>query len=188
MIGLAAGVVAGTAAGRVDSALMRVTDVFLTFPPLLFLVLGTGLLGPRIPYIVLALSLVGWASMARQVRAEALGLRVREFVLAARALGATEGRVVGRHILGNVLTLAAVRASLDVGPVILSESTLSFLGIGVQPPVPSWGAMIAEGFAHLRTYPLLTLIPSLVLSVTILALTFIGEAVGEALDPRARRR
>jgi len=188
LIGLAAGVVAGAAAGRVDSTLMRVTDVFLAFPPLLFLVLVTGLLGPRIPYIVLALSLVGWASMARQVRAEALGLRVREFVLAARALGATEGRVVGRHILGNVLTLAAVRASLDVGPVILSESTLSFLGIGVQPPVPSWGAMIAEGFAHLRTYPLLTLIPSLVLSVTILALTFIGEAVGEALDPRARRR
>ncbi|PYM53257.1 MAG: hypothetical protein DMD79_26740, partial [Candidatus Rokuibacteriota bacterium] len=110
LIGLAAGVVAGAAAGRVDSTLMRVTDVFLAFPPLLFLVLVTGLLGPRIPYIVLALSLVGWASMARQVRAEALGLRVREFVLAARALGATEGRVVGRHILGNVLTLRSRRS------------------------------------------------------------------------------
>jgi len=188
LIGVLAGVVAGASGGRVDGALMRVTDVFLAFPPLLFLVLVTGLLGPRIPYIVLALSLVGWASMARQVRAEALGLRVREFVVAARALGATERRVLGRHILLNVLTLAAVRATLDVGPVILSESTLSFLGIGVQPPIPSWGAMIAEGFAHLRTYPQLTLIPSAALSVTILALTFVGEGLAEALDPRAPRR
>jgi ABC-type dipeptide/oligopeptide/nickel transport system permease subunit len=186
LIGLGTGLLAGGVGGRTDGVLMRLTDVFLAFPPLLFLILLTGLLGPRIPYIILALSLVGWAGMARQLRAEALGLRTREFVVAARALGASRTRILGRHILANVLTLAAVRASLDVGPVILSESTLSFLGIGVQPPIPSWGTMIADGFAHLRTHPRLTLYPSAVLSVAILALTFVGESLAEALDPRTR--
>jgi peptide/nickel transport system permease protein len=188
LIGLVTGLVAGGIGGRTDGVLMRLTDIFLAFPPLLFLILFTGLLGPRIPYIVLALSLVGWAGMARQLRAEALSLRTREFVVAARSLGASRARVLGRHILANVLTLAAVRASLDVGPVILSESTLSFLGIGVQPPLPSWGTMIADGFVHLRTYPRLTLYPSAVLSVAILALTFVGESLAEALDPRTRLR
>jgi ABC-type dipeptide/oligopeptide/nickel transport system permease subunit len=188
LIGLLAGLAAGYIGGRLDGALMRVTDVFLAFPPLLFLILVTGLLGPQIVYIILALSLVGWAGMARQVRAEALGLRTREFVTAARALGATSRRIVTRHVLANVLTLAAVRASLDVGPVILSESTLSFLGIGVQPPTPSWGIMIAEGFAHLRAHPFLTIVPSVVLSIAILALTFVGEGLADLLDPRWRRR
>src|SRR5262249_47188192 len=178
----------GGAGGGHGRVLLRPPPLFLAFPPLLFLILFTGLLGPRIPYIVLALSLVGWAGMARQLRAEALSLRTREFVVAARSLGASRTRVLGRHILANVITLAAVRASLDVGPVILSESTLSFLGIGVQPPLPSWGTMIAEGFAHIRTYPRLTLYPSAVLSVAILALTFVGESLAEALDPRTRPR
>ena len=188
LIGLVTGLAAGGIGGRTDAVLMRLTDVFLAFPPLLFLILVTGLVGPRIPYIVLALSLVGWAGMARQLRAEALGLRARDFVVAARALGATSSRILGRHVLANVVTLAAVRASLDVGPVILSESTLSFLGIGVQPPLPSWGLMIADGFAHLRTHPRLTLYPSAVLSVAILVLTFVGESLAEALDPRTRPR
>ena len=126
--------------------------------------------------------------MARQVRAEALALREREFVAAARALGATDRRILVRHILSNILTVALVRASLDVGPVILSEATLSFLGIGIQPPMPSWGVMISEGFAHLRTYPYLTVVPSALLSVAIVALTFVGEGIAEALDPRWRRK
>jgi ABC-type dipeptide/oligopeptide/nickel transport system permease subunit len=188
VIGVAAGCTAGFLGGRVDDALMRVTDVFLAFPPLLFLILITGLLGSSLPNIVIALALVGWAGMARQVRAEALALREREFVAAARALGATDRRILVRHILSNILTLALVRASLDVGPVILSEATLSFLGIGIQPPMPSWGVMISEGFAHLRTYPYLTVVPSALLSVAIVALTFVGEGIAEALDPRWRRK
>jgi peptide/nickel transport system permease protein/oligopeptide transport system permease protein len=167
---------------------MRVTDIFLAFPPLLFLILITGVLGSSLLNIVVALSLVGWAGMARQIRAEALALRGQEFVAAARALGATDRRIVIRHILTNILTVALVRASLDVGPVILSEATLSFLGIGIQPPMPSWGVMIAEGLAHLRTYPYLAIIPSAVLSVAVLALTFLGEGVAESLDPRWRKR
>jgi ABC-type dipeptide/oligopeptide/nickel transport system permease subunit len=187
-VGLLVGGAAGFAGGRVDGTLMRLTDVVLAFPPLLFLILVTGLLGQSVPYIILALALSGWAGMARQVRAETLVLREREFVTAARALGAAGPAILRRHLLANVITLAAVRASLDTGPVILSESTLSFLGIGIQPPTPSWGSMIAEGFPHLRSYPYLTVIPSLALSAAILSLTFVGEGLAEALDPRRRRR
>lgn len=188
VIGLGLGIAAGSLGGRADAVLMRVVDIALAFPPLLFLILITGVLGASVFNIVLGLSLVGWPGMARQVRAEALTLRQREFVSAARALGATDGRILRRHVLPNVLTLALVRASLDIGPVILSEATLSFLGIGIQPPMPSWGVMISDGFKHLRTYPHLTIIPALALSGAILALTFVGEGVAEALDPRGRGR
>jgi ABC-type dipeptide/oligopeptide/nickel transport system permease subunit len=187
-IGLTLGMTAGFLGGRTDGALMRLTDIVLAFPPLLFLILITGLLGASLGHIVLALSVVGWAGMARQVRAEALALRGREFVAAVRALGATDGRILLRHVLPNVITVALVRASLDIGPVILSEATLSFLGIGIQPPIPSWGVMISDAFKHLRSYPYQAIIPCLTLSGAILALTFLGEGIAEALDPRWRRR
>lgn len=186
LIGVTAGMLAGFAGGRFDGAVMRVTDIFLAFPDLLFLILITGLLGPSIPHIILALSLVGWAGMARQVRAEVLALREQEFIVAARALGATSQRIVVRHVLANITTVALVRASLDIGPVILAEATLSFLGIGIQPPTPSWGVMIAEGLPYLRTYPYLSVIPSAVLCVAILSLTFVGEGLAQMTDPRWR--
>jgi peptide/nickel transport system permease protein len=188
VLGIAVGLTAGYFGGRTDATLMRVTDVLLAFPPLLLLLLVTGLFGPTLLNIVLALALSGWASMARQIRAEALTLRTRDFVAAAQALGATDGVIVRRHLLANIATVALVRASLDIGPVILSESTLSFLGIGIQPPTPSWGAMIAEGFAHLRAHPALTVIPSVALSLAVLSMTFVGDGLTEALDPRQRRR
>ncbi len=188
LIGVALGVTAGFLGGRVDGVLMRTTDIFLAFPPLLFLVLITGLLGSSLANIIIALSFVGWAGMARQIRAEALALREREYIAAARAIGSGNGRIIVHHVLSNIVTVALVRGSLDVGPVILSEATLSFLGIGIQPPTPSWGVMISEGLPHLRTYPYLTIIPSVVLSVAILALTFVGEGIAEALDPRWRAR
>jgi peptide/nickel transport system permease protein len=188
VIGTAGGMLAGFLGGTADGVLMRVTDVFLAFPPILFLILITGVLGPSLLNIIIALSLVGWAGMARQVRAEALTLRGQEFIDAARALGATDRRILMRHVLINLLTIALVRASLDIGPVILSEATLSFLGIGIQPPMPSWGVMIAEGLPRLRSEPYLALIPSVVLSLAILSLTFAGEGIAEALDPRSRSR
>ena len=188
VLGIAVGLTAGYFGGRTDATLMRLTDVILAFPPLLLLLLVTGLFGPTLLNIVLALALSGWAGMARQIRAEALTLRTRDFVVAARALGATDGVIVRRHLLANIVTVALVRASLDIGPVILSESTLSFLGIGIQPPMPSWGAMIAEGFAHLRAHPALTVIPSVALSLAVLSMTFVGDGLTEALDPRQRRR
>jgi len=188
VLGVTVGLIAGYSGGRTDAALMRLTDVILAFPPLLLLLLVTGLLGPTLVNIVLALAISGWAGMARQIRAEALTLRTRDFVVAAHALGATDGVIVRRHLLANIATIAMVRASLDVGPVILSESTLSFLGIGIQPPTPSWGAMIAEGFSHLRTHPALTVIPSVALSLAVLSLTFVGDGLTEAIDPRQRRQ
>ena len=188
VIGVAVGLTAGYFGGRTDATLMRLTDVILAFPPLLLLLLVTGLFGPTLLNIVLALALSGWAGMARQIRAEALTLRTRDFVVAARALGATDRVIIRRHLLANIATVALVRASLDIGPVILSESTLSFLGIGIQPPTPSWGAMIAEGFAHLRSHPALTVIPSVALSLAVLSMTFVGDGLTEALDPRHRRR
>jgi peptide/nickel transport system permease protein len=187
VLGVAVGLTAGYFGGRIDATLMRLTDVILAFPPLLLLLLVTGLFGPTLLNIVLALAVSGWAGMARQIRAEALTLRTRDFVVAARALGATDGVIVRRHLLANIATVAMVRASLDIGPVILSESTLSFLGIGIQPPTPSWGAMIAEGFAHLRAHPALTVIPSVALSLAVLSMTFVGDGLTQALDPRQRR-
>jgi peptide/nickel transport system permease protein len=187
VLGVAVGLTAGYFGGRTDATLMRLTDVILAFPPLLLLLLVTGLFGPTLLNIVLALALSGWAGMARQIRAEALTLRTRDFVVAAQALGATDGVIVRRHLLANIATIALVRASLDIGPVILSESTLSFLGIGIQPPTPSWGAMIAEGFQHLRAHPALTVIPSVALSLAVLSMTFVGDGLTEALDPRRRR-
>jgi len=188
VLGIAVGLTAGYFGGRTDATLMRLTDVILAFPPLLLLLLVTGLFGPTLLNIVLALALSGWAGMARQIRAEALTLRTRDFVVAARALGSTDGVIIRRHLLANIATVALVRASLDIGPVILSESTLSFLGIGIQPPMPSWGAMIAEGFAHLRAHPALTVIPSVALSLAVLSMTFVGDGLTEVLDPRQRRR
>jgi peptide/nickel transport system permease protein len=186
LVGVGTGTAAGFVGGPVDGALMRVTDIFLAFPDILFLILITGLLGPSIPTIILALSFVGWAGMARQVRAEALALRGREFIAAARALGATPGRIVTRHVLANITTIALVRASLDIGPVVLAEATLSFLGIGIQPPMPSWGVMIAEGLPYLRAYPFLAITPSLVLCAAVLSLMFAGEGFAQVLDPRWR--
>jgi peptide/nickel transport system permease protein len=187
-LGLAVGLTAGYLGGRADAMLMRLADVLLAFPSLLLLLLATGLFGPTVLNIVLALALSGWAGMARQVRAEALTVRTRDFVAAARALGASDSLIVRRHVLANVATVALVRASLDVGPLILSESTLSFLGIGIQPPTPSWGGMIADGFAHLRAHPALTMIPSAALSLAVLSLMFLGDGMVDALDPRRRRR
>jgi peptide/nickel transport system permease protein len=186
ILGVTVGVTAGYFGGRADATLMRITDIILAFPPLLLLLLVTGLFGPTLLNIVLALALAGWAGMARQIRAEALTLRTRDFVVAAHALGATDGGILRRHLLANIATVALVRASLDVGPVILSESTLSFLGIGIQPPMPSWGAMIAEGFAHLRVHPALTVIPSVALSLAVLSVT--GVLAGILFRVRRRPR
>ncbi|MBI4278672.1 MAG: ABC transporter permease [Armatimonadetes bacterium] len=187
IVGLVVGAASGFFGGWVDHALMRVTDVVFAFPTLLFAILVTGILGASLLNIVLALSMAGWPAMARTVRAEILGLKEKEFVEAARGLGATSRRIIVRHLLPNVFYLVAVRASLDIGPIIIAEATLSFLGIGIQPPTPSWGVMIADAFQHIRTFPYLVLVPSAMLSVTILAFSFFGEGLAEALDPRFGR-
>jgi ABC-type dipeptide/oligopeptide/nickel transport system permease subunit len=180
------GGIAGYAGGRLDEWLMRLTDMMLAFPALLLALLLAAILGPGTVTVVAALTLAGWPAMARTVRGEILSLKEREFVVAARAQGASAARVLLRHLLQNTVHLIVVRATLDVGPIILTEATLSFLGLGVQRPMPSWGVLIADSFQYLQSAPALAVIPCVTLSVTILALNFVGEGAAEAMDPSVR--
>ena len=180
------GGVAGYAGGLLDEWLMRLTDMMLAFPALLLALLLAAMMGPGTATVVAALTLAGWPAMARTVRGEILSLKEREFVVAARAQGASAGRVLLRHLLVNTVHLIVVRATLDIGPIILTEATLSFLGLGVQRPTPSWGVLIADSFQYLQSAPALAVIPCVTLSVTILALNFVGEGAAEAIDPSLR--
>ncbi len=187
---LSGGLLGGTAAwvgGPLDEAVMRVADLAFAFPALLLAILLAAILGPGIVTVIVALALASWPAMARTVRAEVLGLKQRDFVEAAVAQGAGPARILRRHLLRNALHLVVVRATLDIGPIILAEATLSFLGIGVQRPIPSWGVLIADSFQHLQTFPWLAIAPCAVLSLTILALNFVGEGVAEAMDATTRR-
>jgi ABC-type dipeptide/oligopeptide/nickel transport system permease subunit len=186
LLGGILGGIAGYAGGRLDEWLMRLTDMMLAFPALLLALLLAAILGPGTTTVVAALALAGWPAMARTVRGEILSLKEREFVVAARAQGASAGRVLFRHLLQNTVHLIVVRATLDIGPIILTEATLSFLGLGVQRPMPSWGVLIADSFQYLQSAPALAVIPCATLSATILALNFVGEGVAEAMDPGVR--
>jgi len=187
LVGALWGTVAGLAGGRVDAWMMRVVDLLIAFPSLLLAILITGVFGPSLVNIIVALATTAWPGMARVVRSEVVALREREFVEAARALGAQSGRIVGRHLLPNVLHLVAARSTLDVSAIILVEASLSFVGVGVQPPRPSWGLMINEAFAYLRSQPYLLITPALFLSLTVISLNVFGEALADALDPHRRR-
>jgi ABC-type dipeptide/oligopeptide/nickel transport system permease subunit len=177
------GGIAGYAGGTLDEWLMRLTDMMLAFPALLLALLLAAILGPGAVTVIAALTLAGWPAMARTVRGEVLSLKEREFVVAARAQGASAARVLLRHLLRNTVHLIVVRATLDIGPIIVTEATLSFLGLGVQRPMPSWGVLIADSFQYLQSAPALAVIPCIALSVTILALNFVGEGAAEAMDP-----
>ena len=186
LLGGLLGGIAGYGGGTLDEWLMRLTDMMLAFPALLLALLLAAILGPGAITVIAALTLAGWPAMARTVRGEVLSLKEREFVVAARAQGAGAARVLLRHLLRNTVHLIVVRATLDIGPIILTEATLSFLGLGVQRPMPSWGVMIADSFQYLQSAPALAVIPCIALSVTILALNFVGEGAAEAMDGVAR--
>jgi ABC-type dipeptide/oligopeptide/nickel transport system permease subunit len=177
------GGIAGYAGGMLDEWLMRLTDMMLAFPALLLALLLAAILGPGALTVIVALTLAGWPAMARTVRGEVLSLKEREFVVAARAQGAGAARILLRHLLRNTVHIIVVRATLDIGPIILTEATLSFLGLGVQRPMPSWGVLIADSFQYLQSAPALAIVPCIALSVTILALNFVGEGAAEAMDP-----
>jgi len=187
-LGVAWGTSAGFLGGPVDGWMMRVVDLLIAFPALLLAILITGIFGPNLTNVVLALVITAWPGMARVVRSEVVALREREFVELARASGASAWRIIWRHLVPNLWHLVAVRSTLDAGVIILLEATLSFVGVGVQPPRPSWGLMINEAFAYLRSEPYLLMVPTLALSVTVLSLNAIGESLAEALDPRAGQR
>lgn len=187
VLGLALGLAAGYYGRWVDAAVMRLADVTLAFPPLLLLVAIAAAVRPSLPVVLVVIGVVGWAGMARVARGQALVVRALDYVQAARALGARDVRVVLRHIAPNVLGPVAVAATLGVGAAIMAEAALSFVGLGAQPPTPSWGAMVAEGRDLLRTAPWVSLFPGLAIGVVVLAVNLVGDGLQDALDVRAMR-
>jgi ABC-type dipeptide/oligopeptide/nickel transport system permease subunit len=185
-IGVLIGATAGYFGGRVDSALSRVVDALMAFPTLALLITLAAVLGPSLPTVVVVIGTTVWAAYARVVRADVLSLRERDFVLAARATGAGSARIIGRHVLPNVVGPIIVLASLAVGTTIILESALSFLGLGVQPPAPSWGGMLSDGRAYIRNYPHMAIAPGILISLTVLAFNLLGDGLRDALDPRQR--
>ena len=188
---LAVGLIVGSLAGYYGGSLDRfvnivVMNAFLSFPGILLAIAFVAFRGPGIFNLVLALSLGGWVGYARLVRAQVLAAREREFVEAARALGASDLRVIVRHILPNIIQPVIVQAAIGMAGAILAEATMSFLGLGVPPPTASWGAMLNDGRAHLFDSPHLVIFPALAVMLAVLSFNFIGDGLRDFLDPRSR--
>ena len=186
VIGVAWGATAGYVGGRIDGWMMRFVDVLYALPYMFFVIILTVVFGRSLFLIFLAIGAVGWLTMARIVRGQALSLRQREFVEAAIALGLPTRQVIARHIVPNVLGTVIVYATLTVPQVILFESFLSFLGLGVQEPLTSLGRLVAEGALEMESAPWLLLVPSAVLAAILVCLNFLGDGLRDALDPRQR--
>ncbi|OFW17476.1 MAG: peptide ABC transporter permease [Acidobacteria bacterium RIFCSPLOWO2_02_FULL_67_21] len=187
-VGTALGSIAGYFGGRIDEAISRAIDILLAFPGLLLAIALVAVLGPSLTNVVLALSLIGWVGYARLVRGQVLRTRELEFVQAARALGATTPRILLRHVIPTTLPAVTVQATLGMGGAILAEAALSFLGLGVQPPTPSWGTMLNYGRGHLLDAPHLTIFPGLAIAILVLGFNFLGDGLRDALDPATRGR
>ncbi len=186
LIGILLGALAGYYGGWIDALIMRFVDIMLCFPTFFLILAVIAFLDPSIWNIMIVIGLTSWMGVARLIRAEFLSLRKRDFVLAAQALGATDGRLIFRHILPNALTPVLVSATLGVAGAILTESALSFLGIGVQPPTPSWGNMLITGKQTLGSAWWLSVFPGLAILITVLGYNLLGEGIRDALDPRLK--
>ena len=182
--GTAYGAVSGYVGGRLDGVMMRLVDVIYSFPDLLLIIFLTVVMGRGMPAIVVALSMVSWVSVARLIRGEVLRIREREFVEAARAMGETHAGILIKHILPNTLGPLLVTLTFRIPAVILAESALSFIGLGVEPPKPSWGSLARDGWALIRFNPHMIIFPSLAITLTMLAFNFLGDGLRDALDPK----
>jgi peptide/nickel transport system permease protein len=183
-IGIFFGLVAGYFGGRIDAVLSQFFDIFLAFPSLLLAIGISAVRPPGLTSAMLAITLVGWAGFARLVRGMALSLKEQTYVEASRALGAGPGRILYKHILPNALPLILVAGSLRVGSFILLEAALSFLGLGVQPPTPTWGSMISLNRAYINSAPWMVIFPGLAISVTVISFNILGDFLRDKLDPR----
>ena len=183
-IGVPIGALSGFVGGRVDLVLTRIIDVMYAFPRLLFVILLMSMLGAGLTNIFIAIGLTGWVFIARQTRAQMLAIKEKEFVDGARALGAGAWRILRRHLLPNALTPIIVSITFGIPEAIFTEAALSFIGVGINPPTPSWGQMVGEGQQYLRTYWHLCVFPSIAIAVTMLSFTFLGDGVRDAFDPR----
>ena len=186
VLGMIIGLVAGYFGGRLDDVLMRLADVQLAFPFILLAIAVIGVLGPSLRNIIIVIGVSSWVVYARVVRGEVLSVREREFVQAAVALGSRDWRIVARHVLPNTFTPWLVVATLDMARVIVIESALSFLGLGVQPPTPTWGGMLADGRVYLSTAWWLATFPGLAILITVLGINLFGDGLRDTLDPRLK--
>jgi peptide/nickel transport system permease protein len=186
VLGMMIGLVSGYFGGKVDDFFMRLADIQLAFPFILLAIAVIGVLGPSLRNIIIVIGVSSWVVYARVVRGEVLSIREREFVQAAIALGSRDGRVVIRHVLPNAFTPWLVVATLDMARVIVIESALSFLGLGVQPPTPTWGGMLADGRVYLSTAWWLATFPGLAILVTVLGINLLGDGLRDTLDPRLK--
>ncbi len=204
LIGVPVGLIAGYKGGWVDSLLMRIVDVLYAIPNLLFIIIFMTYLKAKFLHInggwllplknfdaatggtlgvFIGLSIFSWLTVSRLVRGQVLSLKKKEFVEAAHCIGASNGRIIVRHLLPNTLAVVIVAATLGIPAAILGEAGISFIGLGINPPVPSWGLMISEGIADLRSYPYMLVAPAVVLSLTVLSFNFIGDGLRDAFDP-----
>lgn len=187
LLGSAVGLIAGYYGGWVDSLLMRCVDIMLCFPSFFLILAVIAFLNPSIWIIMAVIGLTGWMGVARLVRAEVLTIREADYILAARCIGCSDLRIIMRHILPNALSPVLVAATLGVAGAILTESALSFLGIGVQPPTPSWGNILTSGKDYIEFAWWLSLFPGQAILITVLAYNLLGEGIRDALDPRTSR-
>ena len=185
-IGIFFGLIAGYFGGKVDAFFSQVFDIFLAFPSLLLAIGISAVMPPGLTSAMLAITLVGWAGFARLVRGITLSLKEQTYVEASRALGASSSRILYRHILPNALPFILVAGSLRVGGFILLEAALSFLGLGVQPPTPTWGSMISLNRAYINSAPWMVIFPGLAISITVISFNILGDFLRDKLDPRMR--
>jgi len=193
-VGVPLGAIAGWFGGRVDTYLMRITDIFYAFPDLLFIILlsvafretafGRALNGVLLVFV--AIGLTSWVTVARLIRGQLLSLKETEFVEAARAIGVSDRNIVMRHLLPNAVGPVIVAVTLGIPTAILTEATLAYIGIGVQPPRASWGTLISEGQGFIRSYPWLTLLPGIMIATALMSFTFLGDGLRDALDPKLK--
>lgn len=187
VIGALIGIVAGYVGGWADEGIMRVTDIFFAFPSLILAMAIAGALGPSLQNALIAVAVVTWPVYARLIRGQVLILRNREFVQAARAVGAGHGLILRRHLFPNTLSPLLVQASFDMGVTILAVAGLSFIGFGAQPPTPEWGVMISEGRNYITTHWWLTFFPAMAMLLAVAGFNLVGDGLRDVLDPRLRR-
>jgi peptide/nickel transport system permease protein len=187
LIGVSLGAISGYFGGAIDTLVMRVSDILLAFPGILLAIAMVAVLGPSLNNVILALATIGWVGYARLVRGQVLKVREMEYVTAARALGARSFRVILHHVLPNVINPVIVMATLGLAGAILAEAALSFLGLGVQPPTPSWGAMLTAGRRYLGMANHLAIYPGIAIMLAVMGLNFLGDGLIDALDPKYRK-
>jgi peptide/nickel transport system permease protein len=185
-IGVVVGALAGYFSGWTDNILSRITDTLMAFPIIALLIVLAAVLGPSLTTTVVVIGVTVWARYARVVRADVMSVRQRDYVTAARATGVRDWRIIWRHTLPNVMGTVIVLASLGVGSIIILEAALSFLGLGVRPPTPSWGGILADGRAFILRFPHISIFPGIMIVLTVLAFNFVGDGLRDALDPHER--